>query len=86
MVRFIFLNSFARLIGYSLQNRQIIFTLHDLKPKAANTSSTVVKWLSLLYNFIQQSLNSGSAQVQILIAACRGFAIVRISDNGPDWK
>ena len=39
-----------------------------------------------LHNFIQQSLNSGSAQVQILHAACWRFAMVRISDNGPDWK
>ena len=36
--------------------------------------------------FIHQSLNAGSAQVQILLAACRRFAIVRISDNGPGWK
>ena len=26
----------------------------------------MVQWLSLLHNFIQQSLNSGSVQVQIL--------------------
>ena len=38
------------------------------------------------YNFIQLGLNSGSAQVQILLAACRRFAMVRISGNGPDWK
>ena len=50
------LNTFARLIGYSLPNRQIIFTLHDLKLKAANTSGTVVKWLSLLHNFTTQVL------------------------------
>ena len=37
-------------------------------------------------NFIQQSLNSGSAQVQMLLAACRRFAMLRISDNGPFWK
>ena len=43
----------------------------------------VVQWLSLLHNFIQLSLNSGSAQVQTL---CRRFAMVRISDNGPGWK
>ena len=30
------------------------------------TSGTVVWWLSLLHNFIQLSLNSGSAQVQTL--------------------
>ena len=27
-----------------------------------------------------------SEQVQTLFAACRRFAMVRISDNGPDWK
>ena len=32
------------------------------------------------------SLNSGSAQVQNLLAVCRRFAMVRISDNGLDWK
>ena len=44
------------------------------------------QWLLLLHNFIQLSLNSGSAQVQTLLAACRKFEMVRISDNGPDWK
>ena len=28
----------------------------------------------------------GSAQVQILLAACWRFEMVKISDNGPDWK
>ena len=46
----------------------------------------VVYWLSLLHNFILQSLNSGSAQVQILLTVCWRFAMVRISDNGPSWK
>ena len=41
----------------------------------------VVQWLSLLHNFIRQSLNSGSAQVQILLMACCRFKMVRISDN-----
>ena len=40
----------------------------------------VVQWLSLLHNFIQQSLNSGSAQVQILLVACRRVSIV------PAWN
>ena len=31
----------------------------------------MVQCLSLLHNFIQQSLNSGSAQVQTLFVACR---------------
>ena len=43
-------------------------------------------WLSPQHNFIQQSLDSDSAQVQTLFAACRRFAMVRISDNGPGWK
>ena len=46
----------------------------------------VVKWLSLLHNFIQVSLNSGSAQFQVLLAACWRFAIMKISDNGPGLK
>ena len=49
-------------------------------------SGAVVQWLSLLDNFIQLSLNSGSAQVESLLAACRRFAMVRISDNGSTWK
>ena len=35
--------------------------------------------MSLLHNFIQLNLNSGSAQVQTLLAACQRFAMVRIS-------
>ena len=35
--------------------------------------------------FIQQSQNSGSAEVQVLHAACPRFAMVRISGNGPGW-
>ena len=42
--------------------------------------------VKLLHNFIHLSLNSGSAQVQTLLAACWRFAMVRISDNGPGWK
>ena len=41
------------------------------------------KWLSLPHNFIQLSLNSTSAHVQILLTTCQRFAMVRISDNGP---
>ena len=40
---------------------------------------TLVQWLSLLHNFIQQSLNSGSAQVQILLPACWRYAIVSLT-------
>ena len=40
----------------------------------------------ILHNFIQPSLNSGSALVQILLTACQRLAMVRISDNGPSRK
>ena len=33
---------------------------------------------------IQENLNLGSAQVQILLAACRRFAMIRTFDNGSD--
>ena len=46
----------------------------------------MVEGLSLLHNFIQQSLNSGSVQVQILLAACQRFEMMRISDNDSSWK
>ena len=40
----------------------------------------------ITHNLIQQSLNSGSVQVQILLVACERFPMMRISDNGPGWK
>ena len=41
----------------------------------------------LLHDFIQQYLNSGFAQVEILLVACRGrrFVMVRTYDRGPSW-
>ena len=42
--------------------------------------------LLLLCNFIQLSLNLGSAGAQTLLTACWRFAMVRISGNGPGWK
>ena len=42
--------------------------------------------LSLLHNFIQQNLNSGSVQVRVLPAACRRFLMVGTSDSGLGWK
>ena len=41
---------------------------------------------SLMHNFIQQSLNSGSAQAQILLGSCGRFAMVKIFGGGPGWK
>ena len=46
----------------------------------------MVEWLLLLHNFIQLTLKTGSAQVQILLAACGRFAMVSVSDNALDWK
>ena len=51
-----------------------------------NVRGAVASWLSLLQIFIQQSLTSDSAQIQILLAARWRFAMVRISGNGPDSK
>ena len=44
------------------------------------TVVVLVYWLSLLHNFIQWNLNSGFAHVQILLAACWRFMMVKISD------
>ena len=46
----------------------------------------VVWCLSLLQYFIQRSLRSSSAQVHILLVACRRLARVRITNNDPSWK
>ena len=46
--------------GLSPRNR---FDLHA-------SCGAVLWWLSLLYSFIHHSLNSGSAQVQILVMKC----------------
>ena len=47
----------------------------------SKTACIILWWLSLLHNFIQQSLNSDSVQVQILLPVCRKVAMVRISDK-----
>ena len=54
--------------------------------KYANEKYMVVERLLLLHNFIQLSLNSGSAQFQNLLTACWRVAMIKISDNGPGWK
>ena len=58
--------------------------LHFLSLFLFFCSLAVLWWLSLLHNFINQSLNS--VQIQILFVACQRFAMVRISDNNPNWK
>ena len=39
-----------------------------------------------LHKFIQQGLNSGSAQFQILFAACRRFAMAKVLEKDPGWR
>ena len=51
-----------------------------------HVTGAMVYWFPLLHNFIQLSLNSGSAQVQTLLAACQRSAMVMTSDNGHGWK
>ena len=46
------------------------------------TSGTVVWWLSLLHNFIQLSLNSGSAQAQTLL----GVSEIRDGEDLWQWS
>ena len=62
------------------------FFHYSLFKYAKVDTGTVVQWVSLLGNFIQQKLNSGSAQVRHLPAACRRFAMVRISDKNLERK
>ena len=44
----------------------------------ANSDGAVVQWLSLLHNFIQLSLSSGSPQVQTLLS---GVLEIRDDEN-----
>ena len=55
-------------------------------PAKPGDSCAMVQWLSLLHNFIQQSLTSGSVEVQILVTVCQRFVMLRISDIDPSWK
>ena len=41
-------------------------------------NNAVMWWLSLLHNFIHQNLNSSSAQIQVLLAACWRYVMMRI--------
>ena len=59
------------LLLFYLGNREEVICKNDV----------MVLWLSLLHKFMQLTLHSDSAQVQTLLAACRRFAMVRISDS-----
>ena len=46
----------------------------------------MVWWLTqLTTQLIRQSMNSDSAQAQILPVACQRSAMVRVSDSSPGW-
>ena len=65
------------------KDHSIQFTVHNTVSLKKPHSGRVVQWLSLLHNFIQRNLKSGSEQVKILFAACWRFAMVRISTVVP---
>lgn len=50
------------------------------------TNQELIACLSLLRILIQQSLDSGSEQIQILHAVWGWFAMVRTSKSGSDWS
>ena len=43
--------------------RENVYLPHICKQAVSSGSGTMMWWLSLMHNFIQQNLNSGSAQV-----------------------
>ena len=82
----IFMSPFIDVTKMSMLKVSFPAMLHSAQALLVCRMLSFSLWLSLLHNFIQQSLNSDSAQVQTLLAACQRFAMVRISDNGPGWK
>ena len=54
--------------------------MHYVEEAALNAFNTVVRWVSLLWNFIQLSLNSGSVQVQTLLS------VSEIRDGEDLWQ
>ena len=69
------------MVNESTENSSLLNNLIQIQIQNPQFSITLLQWLSLLHNFIQLSLNSGSLQVQILLTMCWRFAMVRISDN-----
>lgn len=70
------------------RNRSWVFPLLNhwvfkttLKPSVRYIGGTLLYWLSLLQNFIQESMSSGSEQIQVLLVQFCKFAIVRASDK-----
>ena len=69
-------------VGFGLMFKKIGWLKTSLKLSLYDCGAL----LSILQNFIQQSLNSISVHVQILQAACWKIEMVRVSENGPGWK
>ena len=51
--------------------------------KSTENKLPIITIIIILHTFLQQSLNSGFAQVRNLPAACWRIAMVRISEDGP---
>ena len=80
--QFLKMMAFFQAYGSTLQTNIATTAYHDWR----KCKKAMMSWLSLLYNFIQQSLNSGSIPALMLFVAWLRFAMGRISDNGPVWK
>ena len=78
------------MIKFHCANHRIKLAVKDVLKDSA--FSEVDKQYLAIFNLMKNSgavksdVNSGSAQVQILLVACWRFTMVRISDNGPGWK
>ena len=78
-------------IRLKMKNRSHRYDINRPRPRHGHKYNkykcgAVMWWLRQLHSLVQQSLDSGSAQVQVLLAVCWRLAMVRISDRGPGWK
>ena len=79
LTNFTFLNTFDSEFWYI----EVLFS--DINSKCLKQWCSVVV-VNTTAPFIQQSLNLGSVQVEILLVVCFRFAMVKISGNGSGWK
>ena len=73
---------FAKVVCKAISKHGFLF--FEVYTGDTHNAYALVKWFLFLYNFIQQILNSGSAYVQILHAACQKFVLMKNFDNSPD--
>ena len=80
---------YFKIFFYFLEKLCLLLDILDFlyyEPFHQKSGIIIMVFITLLHDFIQQSLNSGSAQVQILLGASQRIAMMRISDNGLSWK